>query len=133
MRRILMIAGVAAVVAAPSLASAESCQRYAHDRKVTGTVLGGIGGALIGQAISHNTTGTLLGGVGGAVVGNQVARVNCADRRASYHRRTRYTQRYDNRYYDRASYAPRGGCSYETRPYYDERGQLVYAPTQVCR
>ena len=93
MRRALIIAGLIAAVAAPSMASAESCQRHAHDRKVTGTVLGGIGGALIGNAISHNTTGAVLGGVSGAVVGNQVARVNCDDR-AGYegrrHRRHRY-------------------------------------------
>ena len=86
MRRTLMIAGLLVAVAAPSLANAESCQRYAPDRKVTGTVVGGIGGALIGNAISHNTTGALLGGVGGAVVGNQVARVNCPDR-VAYERR----------------------------------------------
>jgi hypothetical protein len=73
----MIVAGLAAAVAAPSLARAESCQRYAHDRKVTGTVLGGVGGALIGNAITHNTTGAVLGGVSGAVVGNQIARVNC--------------------------------------------------------
>ena len=87
MRRTFIIAGVLVAMATPSLASAESCQRHAHDRKVAGTVVGGIGGALIGNAISHNTTGALLGGVGGAVVGNQVARVNCPDRTAYYHGR----------------------------------------------
>ena len=84
MRRTWTAVGLAAAIAAPSLAHAESCQRYAHDRKVTGTVVGGIGGALIGNAISHNATGAVLGGVGGAVVGNQVARVNCPDRPAHY-------------------------------------------------
>ena len=136
MRRALMIAGLAALIAAPSVASAESCQHRAHDRKVTGTVLGGIGGALIGNAISHNTTGAVLGGVGGAVVGNQVARINCDyPRRAHYRSRTRYSHRAPapRPYYSDAGYAPRGGCAYENRPYYDERGQLVYAPTQVCR
>ena len=95
MRHAFIIAGVLVAVAAPSLASAESCQRYAHDRKVTGTVVGGIGGALIGNAISHNTTGALLGGVGGAVVGNQVARVNCPDQVAYYRhgRRHRHHER----------------------------------------
>jgi uncharacterized membrane protein len=90
MRRTLIIAGVLAAIAAPSVASAESCQRYAHDRKVTGTVVGGLGGALIGNAISHNTTGALLGAAGGAVVGNQIARVNCSDYGGGYrhgHRR----------------------------------------------
>ncbi|MDB5468023.1 MAG: hypothetical protein JWQ46_2785, partial [Phenylobacterium sp.] len=23
--------------------------------------------------------------------------------------------------------------SYENRPFYDERGQLIYAPTRICR
>jgi hypothetical protein len=135
MRRTLMIAGLAALVAAPSLASAESCQQRAHDRRVTGTVVGGVGGALIGQAISHDTAGTLLGGVGGAVVGNQVARTKCYDApRAYYHGRTRNSHgREAPRGDDNASYAGGGGCRYENRPYYDERGQLVYAPTQVCR
>lgn len=90
MRRTLIIAGVLAAIGAPSVASAESCQRYAHDRKVTGTVVGGLGGALIGNAISHNTTGALLGAAGGAVVGNQIARVNCSDHGGGYrhgHRR----------------------------------------------
>jgi hypothetical protein len=128
-----MVAGLAALVAAPSLASAESCQQRAHDRKVTGTVVGGVGGALIGQAIAHNTAGTLLGGVGGAVVGNQVARTKCYDAPRAYYRSPTHgapphaAPRYDT------SYASTGGCHYENRPYYDERGQLVYAPTQVCR
>jgi hypothetical protein len=84
MRHAALIVGLAVAVAAPSLARAESCQRYAHDRKVTGTVVGGLGGALIGNAITHNTTGALLGGVSGAVVGNQVARVNCDDHPGYY-------------------------------------------------
>jgi uncharacterized protein YcfJ len=81
----LMIAGLVAAVAAPSLANAESCQRAAHDRKVTGTVVGGVGGALIGNAITHNTTGAVLGGVSGALVGNQIAREKCGERHADYH------------------------------------------------
>jgi hypothetical protein len=84
MSRTLMIAALAAVVAAPSLAHAESCEGRAHDRKVTGTVVGGVGGALIGNAITHNTTGAVLGGLSGAVVGNQVARVSCDGHRGYY-------------------------------------------------
>jgi hypothetical protein len=140
MRRTLMVMGLVAAVAAPSIASAESCQSYAHDRRVTGTVLGGVGGALLGGAISHNGTGALLGGLGGAVVGNQVARVNCPDAArysssASYHSRPHPAPKRAAAApaYDHASYASTGGCHYENRPYYDERGQMVYAPTQVCR
>jgi hypothetical protein len=34
-----------------------------------GAAIGGAAGALIGQAIGHNTTGTLIGAAGGALVG----------------------------------------------------------------
>lgn len=86
MHRMFLIAGLVVAVAAPSLANAESCERHAHDRKVTGTVVGGIGGALIGNAITHNATGAVLGGVSGAVVGNQVARENCPSEVSYRHR-----------------------------------------------
>lgn len=79
-----MIAALIGGLAAPSLVWAESCQQRAHDRKVTGTVVGGVGGALIGGAITHNTTGAVLGGVSGAVVGNQVARQKCYDTPAAH-------------------------------------------------
>ncbi len=39
-----------------------------------GTVVGGVGGALAGNVIGHNTTSTVLGGVGGAVAGNLIGR-----------------------------------------------------------
>src|SRR5258708_27683780 len=65
MRRILMIAGLAAAVAAPSMlpsaASARSyCEQRAHDRRVTGTLLGAVGGGLLGNAVSHG--GGRIGG-----------------------------------------------------------------------
>ncbi|MES2724763.1 MAG: YMGG-like glycine zipper-containing protein, partial [Pseudomonadota bacterium] len=71
MRHLLLITGlVVAAAAAPSLASARSaCDQRAHDRKVTGTVLGAVGGALIGNAVADGK-GAIIGGVGGAVVGN---------------------------------------------------------------
>jgi len=134
MRRTLMVAGLVAALAAPSVTDARTyCQQRAHDRKVVGTLVGAGVGALVGNAVSHRN-GALIGGVGGAVVGNQVSRVKCDDRRVHYRsravvRRPAYAPRYDS-----ASYrgAP-GACHYENRPYYDERGQMIYAPTQVCR
>ncbi|CAN7558260.1 glycine zipper domain-containing protein [Phenylobacterium sp. LjRoot225] len=126
MRRTWMAAGLVAALAAPSFASArDACQQRAHDRKVTGTVLGGVGGALVGGAIG-DTKGAVIGGLGGAVVGNQLARTKC-DRRVVY--RTRSTHRASSRGDDAA---PRG-CTYENRRYYDERGQAIYAPVRVCR
>jgi uncharacterized protein YcfJ len=134
MRRILTIAGLVAAMAAPSMipgkALADSCERRAHERRVTGTVLGAIGGGLLGNAVSHHGAGGTLVGAGvGAVVGNNLARVNC-DRHAYY--RTR-TSAYPASYGYNGGYAPARACRYETRPFYDAHGQLVYAPTQVCR
>jgi len=132
MRRTLMVAGLAAFMAAPSFASArDDCQQRAHDRKVTGTLLGAVGGALVGSAVS-DTKGAVIGGVGGAVIGNNLARVKC-DRRVVYRTRTRYAHRAPQPYYGDASYGAPRGCTYENRRYYDERGQVIYAPVQVCR
>lgn len=39
-----------------------------------GTVVGGVGGAVAGNVIGHNTTATVLGGVGGAVAGNLIGK-----------------------------------------------------------
>jgi len=100
-----------------------------HDRKVTGTLLGGAGGALIGGAIG-DTKGAVIGGLGGAVVGNQVARTKC-DRHVAY--RTRYVHRASPQGYDAARDAAPRGCTYENRRYYDERGQVTYAPVRICR
>ena len=76
---LLFALGVAATVAlTPALASAgEACQRDRHDQKVAGTLIGALGGALLGNAIAghgHRGDGALVGAVGGAVVGNQLSR-----------------------------------------------------------
>jgi uncharacterized protein YcfJ len=130
MRRTLMIAGLVAALAAPSLASARTyCDQRSHDRKVTGTVLGAVGGALIGNAVSHRN-GALIGGLGGAVVGNQLARTKCTGYASSrYRSRHRAPDYYASRDVAPASY---DRCRYENRPFYDERGRLIYQPTRVC-
>ncbi len=133
MRRTMLIAGLVAAVAAPALTTASAasartyCDQRAHDRKVTGTVLGAVGGALIGNAISHRN-GALIGGVGGAVVGNQLARSKCSGYAAGRHRPRPAA-------YARSEAAPAAydRCRYENRPFYDERGRLIDQPTRVCR
>lgn len=127
MRRTLMIAGLVAALAAPSMASARTyCDQRSHDRKVTGTVLGAVGGALIGNAVSHRN-GALIGGIGGAVVGNQLARTKCSGYASSRYRHR--APAYASRDIAPASY---DRCRYENRPFYDERGRLIYQPTRVC-
>jgi hypothetical protein len=77
MRKHLLAAGVAAVVLIPSLAMAqETCQQRSANR-TAGTVLGAIGGALLGNAVSSHggkTGGTIIGGVAGAAVGSNLAK-----------------------------------------------------------
>ena len=46
----------------------------------TGLIAGGVGGALLGNVISHGTTGTLIGAGAGALLGRQVERHGLGDR-----------------------------------------------------
>ena len=77
MRKHLLAAGIAAAVLIPSLAMAqETCEQRSANR-TTGTVLGAIGGALLGNAVaSHGgkTGGTIIGGVAGAAIGSNLAK-----------------------------------------------------------
>jgi uncharacterized protein YcfJ len=131
MRRTLIAAGFAALIAVPAATPA-----YAGC-KTTGTVVGGLAGGLLGNAVAgrgSRTEGTVLGAGVGALVGRQVAKSNCNDNRRTYRTssrsyrsaRTEAPVRYAN--YDRAD-----RCRMETRGYYDQWGELVYAPTRVCR
>jgi len=106
MRKLLLIASVAAV-AIPGLASAQpGCREQQHDNRVTGTVLGAVGGALLGGAISGRAGGAVIGGVAGGAVGNVAggASVTCAN----YHG-----------YYDA------DGVWHEASGYYDADGNWV--------
>lgn len=158
MRRTLFLTALAAasvvvVTAAPGAASA-AC----GDRKAVGTVVGGLGGALIGNSISDGGGGAIIGGLGGAFLGHEVAKSGCRSSYRSASAPPRYrTSRARARsfaaapaprpvryvYYDQygqpisAGPAPTtvayaGGCRTETRSYYDDRGLLVQRPVQVC-
>jgi hypothetical protein len=58
--------------------------RYRHHcgggNGAVGTIGGGVGGAVIGNALG-GTTGTVLGGVGGALLGRSLDKQNTRDRR----------------------------------------------------
>jgi hypothetical protein len=79
MRHKLILAGLLAAVAAPSLALAQpdpGCVRSNNATTGTGVVLGALGGALIGNAIGgrHSRgTDTALGAVAGGVAGGALA------------------------------------------------------------
>jgi len=89
MRKLLLIAGVAAL-AIPSIASAQpGCRAQQHDSRVAGTAVGAGLGALIGsQVAGHGSrgTGAVLGAVGGGALGNVVggSSVTCATETGYY-------------------------------------------------
>ena len=92
----------AALLAAPLLLAPLAADASCSGRKATGTVVGGVGGALIGNSISGGGGGALLGGLGGAVIGHEVAKGGCSDSRyygqTRYRRHVRYTHdRYGHR------------------------------------
>lgn len=105
----------AALAAAPAPAQA-SCA----GRKMTGTVVGGVGGALVGNAVARGGAGAFLGGLGGAVLGHEVAASGCRGARRGYHPRRR------------AAYGPGPGADGGPGPmrpvrtvYYDQYGRPV--------
>ena len=162
MNRMIAIAGLAAALALPVLSAPGQAHASCAERKATGTVLGGVGGALIGNSISRGGGGALLGGLGGAVIGHEVARSGChRERREAYYYRgapryrpTAYGPPLAPRYvyYDQygnpvapgplagpppagpvaQTYAGAGTCPTRMQSYYDSRGALVQRPVQVC-
>ena len=73
--------GAAGVGSAPAMAQPydPGCVRANQNNQVAGTVVGAIGGALLGNAIAgrHDKgAGTAIGAVGGAVAGNAIAGAN---------------------------------------------------------
>ena len=105
MRKILLIAGLLAGAALPSLAQAQvppGCVR--HDNRTAGTVIGGVAGALVGSQVAgrgDRTAGAVIGGVGGAIVGNQLAGSSVRCPQGYYQQETQYAApppaAYDNR------------------------------------
>jgi Glycine zipper 2TM domain len=78
MRKILPLIATAALVALPMAFGPTTASASCSGRTNTGTVLGGIGGALVGSSVTRGSTGgTILGGLGGAVVGHQIAKGGC--------------------------------------------------------
>jgi hypothetical protein len=153
MKRDLLIGALAMALAMPVLSAPTTASASCAGRKMAGTVIGGVGGALIGNSIARGGGGALIGGLGGAVVGHEIARSGCGHyHRAAYERRD-YRDGGDRAppppsvYYDDrgAPISPSGesapmayggpaagACRTEMRSYYDSRGALVQSPVQVC-
>lgn len=150
MKKLIVMTSLAAALALPLLLAPASAAASCYGRKVTGTVIGGLGGALIGNSISHGGGGAVVGGVGGAVLGHHVGYSTCSGERrgdyrtSNYGHRSRHGYRRGARDQNQAYYDQRGNravaregaygtnCRTETRSYYDDRGALVQRPVQTC-
>jgi hypothetical protein len=119
MRKLLLIAGVAALTL-PGIASAQpGCREQQHENRVAGTVVGAGFGALLGGVITGKPGGAALGAVGGGVVGNVAAGASTPcngyyDANGVWH--------YSDGYYDNA------GAWHTASGYYDGDGKWVEGP-----
>jgi hypothetical protein len=134
MRKLILALGAIATVASaasvPTFASAYTsrCEARAHDKKVTGTIVGGVLGALAGNALGHGggrTGGTIIGGVAGAALGNNLSRTHCPD---GYYQRV-----YDERYYDVRRDRYRRGWNDQRCYWQEENGPYGPRSVQICR
>lgn len=88
-----LAASVLAMLATPLAGSARPYHRHrvlvcptasgVRRNANNGTMIGAAGGALLGQAVGHNTGGTLIGAGVGAVAGHEIAK-NRARRHCHY-------------------------------------------------
>ncbi|MBW8813453.1 MAG: glycine zipper 2TM domain-containing protein [Caulobacterales bacterium] len=120
MRKTLTYAGLAALIALPLVAGPTDASASCQSRKTTGTILGGVGGALIGNSISHGGGGAVIGGLGGAVVGHQIGKSGC--RHVAYYRTSHTRYSHNDRY------------GHPTRKvYYDQYGNPVGSEPAYAR
>lgn len=146
MNRWIITSSLAGALALPLLIAPATASASCNDRKVTGTVVGGVGGALIGNSISRGGGGAVLGGLGGAVLGHEVARASCRHERYRYRHAEYYRERYRPSRGGYGTYpgeahqngADPGDAQFAPTPassqtvYYDDRGNPIYpngAPT----
>jgi hypothetical protein len=100
-RASLILAAAAFALGAGTIAAnADGCSGRSHG---TGTVLGAVGGGLIGSAITHGSAVGVVGGaVAGGLAGNSIARgSDCNDGRNVGHHRSYYYDRHNRRHYYR--------------------------------
>jgi len=116
MRKTFLAIGLVGALAAPSLANA-TCQ----GTKATGTVLGGLGGGIIGAAAATTPWGFAAAGMG-ALVGHLIAAATCPHfAAAGYYKSEHYPVAYGYYhpgYYHPGYYHP----GYYHRGYYDRYG-----------
>ena len=121
MRNTLAVAALAVAFAAPLLAGSTDAYASCQGRKNTGTVIGGVGGALLGNSISKGGGGAVVGGLGGAVLGHEVAKGGCRTSGHAY-----YRSRHNRHATARSDEQGR-------RVYYDQHGDAVVEGSRYNR
>lgn len=110
----ITLAALLALGLSSGSALADACSGHGH---AAGSVLGAVGGGLIGNAITHgDAAGTVGGAVAGGLAGNAIARDIDCNRGRHYDQRVSayyYYDRHGNRMYE-----DRDGRYYEQRDYY---------------
>lgn len=100
-RASMILAAAAFALGAGTIgANADGCSGHSHG---TGTVLGAVGGGLIGSALTHGSAVGVVGGaLAGGLAGNSIARGRNCQSRSYYNRhRANYYDRYhERRHYD---------------------------------
>jgi uncharacterized protein YcfJ len=119
MRKILAVTALAAAFSLPLIVGSTDANASCQGRKNTGTLIGGVGGALLGNSISRGGGGAVIGGLGGAVVGHEIAKSGCGPSRHAYYRSSR------SRY---AAAQPAYNRDYGRKVYYDQYGNAVVTP-----
>nr|WP_295110494.1 hypothetical protein [uncultured Caulobacter sp.] len=159
MPRLIVIGLAIGAMALPALAPSEADAASCRSRKATGTVIGGLGGALVGNAISKGGGGLLIGGVGGALIGREIGKSGCHRTRTAYYSSSPRNVSYQPSqpapvrqvYYDQmgnpvasgtvqngtfqqvSNTAPSSGsCRDATISYYDDRGRMSSRAVQIC-
>ncbi len=118
MRKTLAYTALAALIALPMIAGPTDAEASCRSRKVNGTLLGGVGGALLGGAVTHGSTGPIVGGLGGAVIGHEIGRGGCGKQNRTYSQRTR----------TRYASTPAAPARAVRKVYYDQYGNQVGSP-----
>ena len=119
MKKTLVLTALAALIALPMLAAPSEADASCRSRKLNGTIIGGVGGALLGGAVTHGSTGPIVGGLGGAVVGHEVGRNGCGRSRAYVAPRHRT--------------ASRAQATSVRKVYYDRYGNVVASEPAYVR
>lgn len=105
----VLLAACLALGVTSTAAFADRCSGHGHD---TGSILGAVGGGLIGNAITHGSGIGIVGGaVAGGLAGNAIARDIDCNRGRHYSRRA-----HGYYYYDRHGH----------RVYEDRQGRLYH-------